>query len=218
MMFRCVLFFLLAFASTALAGPWPRGAGNIFAMTSLQISAPNLGTPANYYVSNYLEYGLTKELTLGTDIGHSVSGDSKAILFLRSPIFRQITPHLFAAELGIGKVAEDFVVRPGLTYGRSFSNGTGSGWMTVDILLEHHLGRNRTDRKLDLTYGRNHRGGFKSMWQIQAGRQRGDPSFLRIAPSFALPMGPSAHFELGASVALTGGREYGLKIGLWKAF
>lgn len=218
MMFIRSLLLLLASTGTSLAGPWPRGEGNAFGMISLQVTAPNFDGPASYYFSNYLEYGLTQNLTIGADVGHSVSGESKAIVFLKHPLLQWENTHYVSAELGFGQIGNDIVVRPGLSYGRGFSNVDSSGWLTVDMLFEHHIGKDRTDVKADITYGRNHSGGFKSMLQIQTGKQIGDPSFFRIAPSFALPMGKSTHLELGASVALRGNSEYGLKLGFWKEF
>lgn len=217
-MLKSVFLLFLAWASTADAGPWPRGKGDAFIMTSLQVTAPNLEGPASYYFSNYLEYGLTDSFTFGADLGHSVSGESKSIAFLRHPLWQHNTTHYFAAEIGLGQVAGNVVVRPGFSYGRGFSNGKTSSWLTVDLLFEHHLVKKHTDFKADITYGLNHHGGFKSMIQIQTGKQTGDPSFLRLAPSFALPMGASSHLEIGGSIALRGTDEYGLKVGFWKNF
>ncbi len=72
--------------------------------------------------------------------------------------------------------------------------------------------------KADITYGRNHGRGFKSIYQIQAGKQIGDPSFLRFAPSVAVPLGQQTHLELGASMSLKNQPEYGLKIAIWRQF
>ncbi len=217
MMLRCALLFL-AFASTAHAGAWPRGKGNGFLMASVQATAPNLAGPVSYYSGSYVEYGLTNKLTLGSDIGHSVSGNSKALIFLSYPIGTLAKKHHFAAELGFGRVAGSTVVRPGLSYGRGFKNRFGQGWFSIDALLEHHLGESRTDVKVDMTLGLNHDGGFKSIIQLQTGKQRGDPGFVRLAPSFAMPMGRDMHFELGFSAALRGPADYGVKLGLWRAF
>lgn len=213
----CFVLFL-AIASTVDAGAWSRGKANGFSMTSIQVTTPSLAEPASYYFSNYSEFGLTRNLTLGADIGHSVSGDSKFIVFLRHPILKLKDKHLFAAELGIGQVADEFVIRPGLSYGHGFSGFKRSGWLAVDVLFEHHTVSQATDFKADFTYGLNHSGGFKTIFQLQSGRQAGDPNFLRFAPSFAIPMGASAHLEFGGSLNLIGGAEYGLKVGIWKKF
>lgn len=212
---------LLVFANAAHAGAWPRGEGNGFVMVTLQGTVPQffggLG-PVSTYSGAYLEYGLTDKITLGFDIGHSVSGNSKALFFASYPLGQPDSRHKFAVELGIGRAAGNAVVRPGLSYGRGFDGKLGSGWVSANALFEHHLGRKRTDMKLDFTIGLNHKGGFKSIVQLQAGRQEGDPSFLRIAPSFALPMGKDTHFELGFSTELIGQTAYGLKIGVWRNF
>lgn len=218
MMFKLGFLFSLALIRAAEAGPWPRQKGHIFAMSSLQVTDASLEGSGDFYFSTYLEYGLTSELTLGADIGHSVSGESKGIVFLRHPIWQKSRTHFFAAELGLGTIANDSVIRPGFSYGRSFEYKESSGWLTFDSLLEHYPEQRRSDFKLDITYGRTYSKDFKTMLQIQTGKQEGDPSFLRIAPSFALPAGKSAHFEVGGSFELRGVPEYGLKIGLWKTF
>ncbi len=217
MMIRLALL-LLAFASVAHAGAWPRGKGNGFAMVSLQATAPSLSGPVSYYTSSYVEFGLTDKLTLGSDVGHSVSGNSKALLFLSYPIATLGEKHHFAAEISFGRIAGDTVVRPGLNYGFGFENRIGKGWFTLDSLFEHHIDRGHTDVKADITLGFNHERGFKSILQLQLGKQRGDNGFARLAPSFAMPMGRKMHFELGFSTELRGPKAYGIKAGLWRAF
>lgn len=218
MMLKLSFLFTLMLIEAAAAGPWPRQKGQGFAMSSLQVTAASLSGPENYYFSTYLEYGLTNQLTLGADIGHSVSGETKGIMFLRHPIWLRSQTHHFAAELGLGTIAGNSVIRPGMSYGRSFEYKESSGWLTVDGLLEHHLGQQISDFKFDITYGRTYSNDFKAMVQIQAGKQQGDSSFLRLAPSFALPAGKSTHVEIGGSVGLRGASEYGLKVGFWRAF
>ncbi|MBU2983444.1 hypothetical protein KO498_16685 [Lentibacter algarum] len=217
MMFRALLLFL-AIASTAHAGAWPRGKGNGFAMVSFQVTASGLGGPVSYYTGSFVEYGLTDKLTLGSDVGHGVSGSSKALIFISYPIGVINDKHRFAAEIGVGRIAGNTVVRPGFNYGRGIKNRFGEGWVTLDTLFEHHLGEGHTDVKLDFTFGLNHGRGFKSMLQLQAGKQRGDPGFLRLAPSFAMPIGQKMHFELGFSSSLRGPSEYGIKAGVWRKF
>src|SRR6056297_641007 len=47
-MFRLTLMAVL-FASQAFAGAWPREKGSVFAMTSYQVSAPDLSGPVSSY-------------------------------------------------------------------------------------------------------------------------------------------------------------------------
>ena len=209
---------LVALATTANAGAWPRGKGNGFSMTSLQATAHNLADPADYYFSSYAEFGLTDDITVGGDIGHSVSGASKFIVFLRHPIFTLNDKHHFAFELGAGIVANDTVVRPGVSYGSGFSRSSQSGWFAIDILFEHHITTRSTNFKADVTYGINHPRGYKSIYQLQSGKQVGDPNFLRFAPSVAIPISTSSHLEVGGTINMIGATNYGLKVGVWKKF
>lgn len=218
LMLKFYLVLLMALAATANAGAWPRGKGNGFSMTSVQATAHSLADPAHYYFSSYAEYGLTRKITLGGDIGHSVSGESKLILFLRHPVLTLNDKHHFAFELGAGVVANDAVIRPGASYGSGFSRWGRSGWFAIDILFEHHIAAGSTDFKADVTYGLNHPQGYKSIFQIQSGKQVGDPSFLRFAPSVAIPISSSSHLELGGTINMIGAANYGLKIGVWKKF
>ena len=187
-------------------------------MVSFQATAPSLTGPVNYYTSSYVEYGLTDKLTLGSDVGHGVSGNAKALIFLSYPIGTIGDKHNFAAEIGVGRIAGDSVLRPGLNYGFGFKNRVGQGWFTLDALFEHHLSEGHTDVKADITVGLNHERGFKSIVQLQLGQQRGDNGFVRLAPSFAMPMGRKMHFELGFSTELRGPKAYGIKAGIWRAF
>jgi len=180
--------------------------------------SPQLTKPASYYYSNFSEFGLTESITFGADLGHSVSGESKLIVFLRHPILALKDKHHFAAELGVGEIAGEFILRPGLFYGRGLAHHNSSGWLAIDVLFEHHVRLQKTDFKADFTYGTTFSGGIKTILQMQSGRQAGDPKFLRFAPSLAIPMGSTTHLELGGSLNLIGEPEYGLKIGIWKEF
>jgi hypothetical protein len=217
-MLNFYLLLFLALASTVDAGAWSRSKGEGFTMTSIQVTAPSLTKPASYYYSNFSEFGLTESITFGADLGHSVSGESKLIVFLRHPILALKDKHHFAAELGVGEIAGEFILRPGLFYGRGLAHHNSSGWLAIDVLFEHHVRHQKTDFKADFTYGTTFSGGIKTILQMQSGRQAGDPKFFRFAPSLAIPMGSTTHLELGGSLNLIGEPEYGLKIGIWKDF
>lgn len=206
-------------AAPAQAGAWPREKGTGFLTGSTRIAGTSLNGPVAVYSASYLEYGLARDLTIGLDLGHGVSGRSKAIVFLRYPLKIAGPQHKLAIELGIGTIAGDPAVRPGLNYGRGFSTRRGlSGWLAVDGVAEYAPGTGRIDLKSDLTLGFNHGTRFKSIFQVQTGISRGDPSFVRLAPSLVLRTGPRTHVELGVTAGLVGDREFGLKLGFWRDF
>jgi hypothetical protein len=208
-----------AVSSPARAGAWPREKGTGFFTGSSRIAGPSLGGPIAVYSASYLEYGLGRDLTLGLDLGHGVSGRSKAIMFLRYPIRMPGNGHHVAIELGVGTIAGEPALRPGLSYGRGFSTRRGgSGWMAADGFAEYTPRSGRVDLKADLTLGFNHGTRFKSIFQVQTGLSRGDPSFVRLAPSMVMRMGRNTHIELGVTAGLVGDRELGFKLGFWRDF
>ena len=82
--FACLA--LLAAAGAARAGAWPRDKGHSFVATASQVSATSLAGPVASYSTVYIEHGLGRNLTLGADLGHGISGKGKAVIFLRKSL------------------------------------------------------------------------------------------------------------------------------------
>ncbi len=217
-MLRAVIFFLMM-AGPAFAGAWPRGKGNVF-MTFSAYGTAMHDLAGSAYGGLYLEYGLSDKLTMGVDAGHGVSGLSKTIIFLSYPILSTENGHRFAAELGMGEIAGDPVLRPGLSYGRGFSTKGGkSGWVSVDTVAEIRLLSGLTDYKADLTLGLNRNNRIKHIFQLQLGASAGEPLFARAVPSVVIGLGKTSHFEIGLTAPLSGhDKNLGLKLAFWRAF
>lgn len=211
-----VLLMALTLGQLARAGPWLPSEGDGFSAASLYM-VPRDGHGSRYQ-SLYFEYGLRPRLTLGLDWGRGVSGDGKTILFLRLPLGRAEGRQRLAFELGLGRIAGQDVLRPGLSYGRSFDSRYGSGWMALDVLGEIDLDTRSIDVKTDLTLGLSRSDRRKLMVQLQAGRAAGEAAFLRVVPSIAWQVRDHWHLEVGATQALTGARETGVKLGVWRSF
>ena len=206
-------------AAPVSAGAWPREKGSGFVSSTSQIAASDPEGPYSVYSTVYLEYGLGHDLTVGLDIGHGVSGNSKGVLFLRRPLGEVFPGHLVAAELGIGRIAGQAVLRPGLSYGHGLSRRNGQGgWLSVESFAEFSLATGSVDFKADFTLGLNHGERFKSIFQLQTGVSEGDPAFARLAPSLVMRMGRAGHIELGLTVGLAGDDQFGLKLGFWRDF
>ncbi|MBO9465745.1 hypothetical protein J7443_10935 [Tropicibacter sp. R15_0] len=211
---------LIALVSQAKAGAWPRQKGSGFASVSVQLSWPQniqhwIDTqPTDQYRTAYLEYGLTDKLTIGLDIGNSVSGASKSIAFLQYPIRNREKGPKIAFQLGIGQISGERVVRPGLSLGW----GLKKGWLSMDSFMETRTGDGVSDYKLDITWGRNLARDRKLLLQLQTGIQHGDPAFARFAPSLVTPLGKRLKMETGATWGLTGDSSMGVKFGLWTDF
>src|SRR6056297_663813 len=131
----------LSYVSAACAGAWPRAQGDGFGSVSVRLGWPqDVETwsslePTQDYSTIYLEYGLTDKLTLGADIGHSVSGSGKTVLFLQWPLRQTDSGMQASAQLGVGLISGTRVVRPGLSVGW----GLETGWISVDLVAETYL-------------------------------------------------------------------------------
>lgn len=218
-LFLGVVAMCLAFSPPAHSGAWPREKGTAFVSVTTNVSATSLAGPYAIYSTIYGEYGLGRDLTLGVDIGHGVSGRSKAILFIRRPVGELAPGHLIAAELGLGEIAGEMVIRPGLSYGHglSFQNGK-SGWLSIETLAELHIKSGRIDFKSDFTFGVTHSDRFKSILQLQTGLSHGDAAFARLAPSVVMKTGKNSHLEIGLTGGVIGDKSYGVKLGFWRDF
>lgn len=221
---------LIAFAALCLsaflgaqpvqAGAWPREKGTGFATIATHLSWPQdlttLDDPAPdaQYRMLYFEYGLTERLTLGLDLGRSVSGDGKAVGFVQLPLRRADGGMQATAQIGLGQISGAPVVRPGLSLGW----GMERGWVSMDSVAEIQIESGQTDIKLDVTWGRTLPRDRKLMVQLQTGAPARDPSFGRIAPSVVLPLRKTFQAELGATYGLWGDDSMGVRLGLWTDF
>ncbi len=207
-------------ASGAEAGAWPRKKGEGFASVSVRLGWPQdmkdwrSLEPTQDYSTLYVEYGLTDRLTLGLDLGHSVSGSGKTVAFLQYPLSQPDKGPRVTAQLGFGMISGDRVVRPGLSLGW----GLDKGWLSIDSVAEAHVEKGLTDYKLDVTWGRNLKSGHKIVLQLQTGQPDGRDAFARIAPSIVIPVRDRFKLEAGATIGLKGDDSVGLKFGIWTEF
>lgn len=219
---RLVLICLLLClpAAFAEAGAWPRKTGEAFASATARFSWPQdlqqltSLAPTQEYYTLYLEYGLTDRLTLGVDLGRSVSGSGKSVVFLQYPLVARDPGPRVAAQLGFGRISGSQVIRPGLSLGW----GLKRGWISVDGVAEMQLQSGLTDYKIDMTWGWNFDNGSKLILQMQTGAPAGDPLFARFAPSVVYPVNDSLSLETGVTYGLTGDASFGVMMGLWKTF
>ncbi|WP_353471320.1 hypothetical protein PVT71_08265 [Salipiger sp. H15] len=200
------------------AGAWlpPRGTGFASTTTRLtwsqDVALQGWQAPQGRYDTLFLDYGLGDHLALGADLGRSISGGGKALVFLRWPLLGT-GPLRVAAEMGLGRIAGTAALRPGLSVGL----GHARGWLNADLLAEMR-GTGETDLKLDLTLGAALPREAKLILQIQSGVQAGDAPFARFAPSVVLPLRRSLQTELGLSWGMAGDTSAGLLLGLWTEF
>ncbi len=204
----------------ASAGAWPREKGTGFTATSVRLSWPKdvLLTHKKLepiqYNTFYFEYGLNHRLTVGLDLGRSVSGKDKTILFFKLPVRNAEDGPKISAHLGFGQVAGDTVIRPGLSLGWGLKNG----WISIDAFSEFGVTHGKSDSKVDITWGRKYPNDHKLILQLQTGDPATDPPFARLAPSYVFPLSDRLKLETGASWGLFGDDSLGLKVGVWASF
>ncbi len=207
-------------AAEARAGAWPRDRGTGFIAVTQRFGWPqDTGSwtsrrPTQDYTSFYLEYGLTERLTLGLDLGRSVSGDDKSVAFLQYPLRNRDRGPKVTVQLGLGQIGEARILRPGLSAGW----GMERGWLSFDTVVEHALDSGDSDVKLDITWGRNLERDRKLIVQLQSGAPSGDPAFLRVESSMVVPLTARTHAEFGGSWGLVSDQSMGLKLGVWHRF
>lgn len=211
---------LILLATSAHAGAWPRAKGEGFASTDARLSWPQdvaarryNGTAQQYYTL-YMEYGLTDRWTLGLDLGRSVSGDGKTVVFLQYPLRDRPEGMKASAQLGFGKISGETIVRPGLAIGWGLENG----WLTAESVAEIRADTGVTDLKVDLTWGLNLDNGSKWIMQLQTGRPSASEDFARAATSIVVPLKGGLSVEAGVTWGLFTDETVGLKLGLWKTF
>ncbi|MCC1492827.1 hypothetical protein J1C49_09420 [Cognatishimia sp. F0-27] len=215
-----MLLLAMICADAARAGAWPREQGTWFLSGSVTLGWPQDMTtatspePTQQYNALYIEYGLSDRLTLGLDLGRSVSGGGKTIAFLQYPLRNQDTGLKAAVQIGLGTIDEAPVIRPGFSLGWGYERG----WFSADGVAEFGIQTQETDWKLDVTLGRRLNRDRKLILQMQMGAPSSDPPFARFAPSIVFPLNERLKLETGGVWGVTGDTQMGLKIGLWAEF
>ncbi|WP_299351849.1 hypothetical protein [uncultured Shimia sp.] len=213
---RLAIVFIL-FCTAASAGPWLRAPGQQF--LSLSVEADLKGDRAEALGLAYYELGLTPNITLGIDAGADSWGQSSTLAFARFPLLRSDTGHVIATEIALGPytgtTVSDWVIRPGLSWGRGLDFWQG-GWIMVDAqyayLIETGLGRS----KLETTLGLNHGNRIKSLLQITVEKTDGVDITVSVTPGLAWRI--SEQIQLVGGVIWRSDSSSALKLGLWREY
>lgn len=236
-MIRLSVLLLVLMTGQLWAGAWPRGTGEGFVSISHWHAARRGTEGSDSYTALFAEYGLRPWLTLGLDAGRSVSGAIKTVIFLRASLGNSGGGPV-AFELGLGEIAGQPVLRPGLSFGRRLEGTLGAGWLSVDTVLELDLETQAVDIKADATLGFTPRktSGAPSDWTLMLQVQTGlvdlkhslillqevginpTPSFMRIVPSVTYRLSDRTDLELGYYKSLTSSGDAGIKLGVWTRF
>ncbi|GGG71375.1 hypothetical protein GCM10011415_19020 [Salipiger pallidus] len=216
----CLMAALTLSGGPAQAGAWMRETSSWFVSTTTRLVWPKDVPAAKAradgwtYHTIYAEYGVSERLTLGVDIGVPREGEPKVIVFMRKPIRQPDTGTQIAWDLGVGTIAGDTVIRPGLGIGRGLENG----WLNADAMAEISVGEAGMAFKLDLTYGINLARDRKIVLQVQSSKTAEDPFSATFAPSVIFPLTDSLSAEVGGSYGFHEDETMGLLLGLWADF
>lgn len=219
-MIRWFAILLCLSAPMAQAGAWPRAEGTGFVSLSQRLSWPQdlaalqTDDARQDYATLYAEYGVTDRLTLGLDLGRSVSGDDKSVLFVQYPLRAAPTGPKVTAQLGLGRIGDKTILRPGLSLGW----GLERGWLSLDGVAEIATREKTTDYKLDITWGRSLSKDRKLILQVQTGFPTHGDAFVRLAPSMVFPVSDRLQAELGVTWDVSGDDRMGILVGLWRDF
>ncbi|WP_163847132.1 hypothetical protein [Pseudooceanicola aestuarii] len=213
MRFILILISMLL-ASQAVAGPWPRGAGQTFFAASVRMQQ-NVDGEYKPNIAYYHETGISRRLTFGADIGGSIAGLDKAVAFLSTHL-PTTGAWAIGLDMGGGMISEEPVVRPGFSFGRKLARK--SGWLTIEGAVEYSPRIAETDWKLDLTYGFQQREGLKYYVQVQSGQPHAQPTFLRVAGSVTYRIAPRTWLDVGVSSRVVNSDPVRVKLGIWRSF
>ena len=209
-----VLLLLALWPAVLQAGAWPRGKGAHF----LSVTGRMIGSDAGSWSQSYSlfhEYGLTDRLTLSTDLGGAISGLDKLVSYVSIPVAERFGVRL-ALDRGAGQVAGDWVVRPGLSFGRGIEQP--AGWIAGELAAEVFPRTGKVDWKFDVTFGLSPGRRVKYYAQLQTGQRAGDPAFARVAGSLAWKLAEGTWLDVGGSVGVQNSGPYRLKLGIWREF
>lgn len=236
----CGLAALWLLASAAVAGPWARDPGGVFAALSLEQDRDD-----NRHTGLYTEYGLNPRDTLGLELGQT-RDETTLLIWWQRALGRDDSPNRWTVSLGLGGIRRDGRYHPmgqlGTAWGRGFDSIPllrhipGGGWVAVEtrsrmaaITEEYPEEPNviwedptyltpETTHKLDLTLGWHARDNLMLINQFRF-EQRDDTGFSgKLAVSVVRDLWGPAKLELGLIEPLTGKGERAIKLGTWVEF
>lgn len=230
---RVLLVLLILWPGLAVAGAWPRAAGEVYLSTGQEIGPDG-------WSGLYAEVGGPRNLTFGLDVGgHVASGlnayrlgltaspevDGRVIAFVRVPVAPEalkarLPAWVAAVEVGLGA---DFEAEPelellprvrfGLSVGRPLSTRFGDGWMNVDMRVE--LGGAVTRYGIAVVAGARPRERLTLETGLFAEAEAGEAT-VTFAPTVQYAMPRIGDVRLGVSVGLNG--EARLRLGVARTF
>lgn len=219
-------------AGAGLAGPWPRGKGNVF--FSSEIAVDRQGGADRLSHRHYLEYGLSDHLTLGARVEQQTGWDNPAQLPplarfygvpLHSSVFLRVhlgevmvrTPVAFEVQVAHNAPQDGDRVRLAAHLGHSFDTLGYAAWARLGASAGLSDGMEQGQRDMTAQLGVNILPRLRG-W-VDAGRIFTHEARLsRVTVSAAVDVTERFSMTLGYSRTFGGWRESGWRMGVWSAF
>ena len=209
----CLIFALFCLPSAASAGAWARDRGALFlAVSARHPPASRTGTGD---ASIYAEYGLRERLTLGAEFDQS---DGARIFLRRTRNLKNGS--VFANSVGIAEPRDlpgVALIETGLHWGRGFTAGRMSGWISVDGRVSTTSLGLWDHAKLDLLVGLKPGGRWMHMLSVETYADMLTTE-VSLVPSVAWRVAPGKHLQLRYSLPVKGGAERRIALALWLEF
>jgi len=217
---------------TGLAGPWPRGAGNVF--FSSEVGVDRQGGADRLSHRHYLEYGLTDHLTIGARVEQQTGWDNPAQLpplarfygvpvqsglFLRVHLGEVVrrTPVALEVQVAHNAPQDGDRVRLAAHIGHGFDVMTYAAWARLGASAGLSDGGEQGQHDVTAQLGINILPRLRG-W-VDAARVFTDDSRLsRVTVSAAVDVTERFSMTLGYSRTFGGWRESGWRVGIWSAF
>lgn len=226
---RGALALLALAAPKAEAGAWPQEVGKIFASSGVELGFDEelylLGSPLPVvgWSSLYIDYGLTKRLTLTIDYGREIGGllredtpiPEAAYLILRWDLAPEAVWRR-AVSGGLGWSETGLRHHFGLHLGRGFDSHFGSGWMNADASLRS-TAQGGAELGLDLVAGLNQSEALKLMSGMQVKSIDGADPVVRLTTGLAYAL-QKFDIELGLAYRPDAPEQSRLKLAIWQNF
>ncbi len=212
----------LLLAQSALAGPWPREAGQVFLSFSAETTVDReepLVLP-EYDATLYAEAGLGNRFTLGADLYQGPNSHTY-LVFLERTLTPGDARNQFAVRLGGGTgeygAGATTLGLAGLAWGRGFETRWGNGWAVLDAQLRLRS-TGGEEVKVDATLGLAPHEDWLVIGQLQAADFPDSPESLRVQATAVRRLSDRFSLEGGVVYGLANSSRAGLKLGLWTEF
>lgn len=212
---------LLALAllpSTSTAGPWLRDNGAVFlSFGENLLLSEGAELPVHQDPFLYAEWGASARMTLRFSL---YSGNAGREWTAEAFAIREIPlPEGWGvASYALGLAHREHETEPGTSFagaGLAWGMDIDKSWLATELQVLTDLDTQRSEAKLDLTYGYHLNDRWAAMVQLQTGQGQTGDSYTKLAPSAIYRVNDRLRLNIGLTQGLTGDRGTGLFFGSW---